>query len=375
MKIALVAHWDWVLYHFRLPLAERLRSCGAEIYLVSPRGEYAAGLREAGFRWLEWKVERRGTNPVREMASVAQLTRLYRREGLQAVHHFTVKPVLYGSVAAGYAGVPTTINTFSGLGFLFSESEKARAWRVLIQPLLRRMLRRPSAWTIFQNPADRDRLVRSRLAPDDRAVVIPGSGVDTRRFTPAEPAPAGDAPIVLMGARLLWDKGVGEFVEAARLLRDKGVRARFLLAGRVDDGNPQAVSERSVEEWRREGVVEFLGHRDDMPVLLRQAAVVALPSYHEGVPRFLLEAAATGLPIVATDVEGCRAVVKSGGNGLLVPVRNAQALADAIGFLIADSGLRARMGHASRQIALERFDETTILDQHEALYRRLGLVA
>src|SRR2546425_1950954 len=149
MKIALVAHWDWVLYHFRLPLAERLRSCGVEIYLVSPRGEYAAGLREAGFRWLEWKVERRGTNPVREMASVAQLTRLYRREGLQAVHHFTVKPVLYGSVAAGYAGVPTTINTFSGLGFLFSESEKARAWRVLIQPLLRRMLRRPSAWTIF----------------------------------------------------------------------------------------------------------------------------------------------------------------------------------------------------------------------------------
>src|SRR5262249_29718542 len=159
-----------------------------------------------------------------------------------------------------------------------------------------------------------------------------------------------------------------EFVEAARLLRAKGVQARFQLAGRLDTGNPQAVSPRTVEEWRREDCVELLGHRDDMTQLLREATIAALPSYHEGMPRFLLEAAATGLPIVATDVEGCRAAVKPGNNGFLVPPRDSRALADALGALIADSGLRARMGQASRQMALERFDETAILDQHETLY-------
>ena len=332
------------------------------------------GLQQAGLSWHEWRVERRVTNPVRETAAVARLARLYGRQGFTAVHHFTIKPVLYGSLAASVAGVPTTINTFSGLGFLFSADPRAAVLRVIVLPMLRRMLRRASAHTIFQNAADRDHFLVSGLVAADRALLIPGSGVDTRRYAPADRRVVDASPVVLMAARLLWDKGVGEFIEAARLLRTQGVRARFWLAGRVDGGNPACVPEETVEAWRREAVVELLGHREDMPVLLRQAAVAVLPSYREGVPRVLLEAAATGLPLVATDIDGCRMVVKPGHNGLLVPAKDPRALADAIGLLIRDAGLRARIGQASRQVAVEEFDEAQILDQHEAVYRRLGII-
>ena len=374
MKIAFTAHWDWVLYHFRLTLAERLRARGADVQFICPQGDYVHGLQEAGFRWLGWTVERRITNPLREMAAVVRLARLYRRERFAAVHHFTIKPVLYGSLAASMAGVPTTINTFSGLGFLFSASRKAAALRLLVLPVLRRMLHRASAHTIFQNPDDRDCFLRSDLVAPSRALLIPGSGVDTQRYSPANAGVGDDAPVVLMASRFLWDKGVGEFIEAARLLREHGVRARFWLAGRLDDGNPACVPPGTVEAWRREAVVQVLGHRDDMPTLLRQAAVAVLPSYREGVPRFLLEAAATGLPLVATDVEGCRMVVKPGRNGTLVRPKDPRALADAIEILLVDPALRTRMGQVSRQLAVEEFDEAHILEMHETLYRRLGII-
>src|SRR5437867_1401740 len=163
MKIAFTAHWDWVLYHFRLSLADRLRSRGAEVQFISPPGDYDGDLQRAGFGWFEWSVERRITNPLRETAAVVRLARLYRRERFAAVHHFTIKPVLYGSLAASIAGVPTTINTFSGLGFLFLTSRKAAALRLVVLPVLRRMLHRASAYTIFQNPDDRHCFVSSDL--------------------------------------------------------------------------------------------------------------------------------------------------------------------------------------------------------------------
>ncbi len=197
------------------------------------------------------------------------------------------------------------------------------------------------------------------------------SGVDTRRFSPCQDGHSS-TPVVLMASRLLWDKGVGEFVQAARHLRARGVEAQFWIAGAPDEGNPACLPDNVLIAWRREGVVEFLGHRSDMPELLRQASIAVLPSYHEGLPRFLLEAAATGLPLVATDIEGCRLVVRDGLNGLLVPPKDSHKLAEAIRTLLKDPPLRWRMGKASRAIAESKFDEKKIIAQSLAVYREVA---
>jgi glycosyltransferase involved in cell wall biosynthesis len=177
-----------------------------------------------------------------------------------------------------------------------------------------------------------------------------------------------------MASRLLWDKGVCEFVQMTRILRQNGVKARFLVAGAPDGGNPSNIDEETIERWKREGSVEFLGHRDDMPALLSEVNIAVLPSYHEGVPKFLLEAAATGLPLVATDIEGCRVIVREGFNGLLVPPRDVSALADAVQHLLQDEELRERFGKASRRIAVEKFSEGIVNRQYLDLYRRLEIL-
>lgn len=374
-RVALVAHWDWVLHNFRLSLAGRLRDRGLEVTFVCPPGEYVARLEQAGFRWLPWRVDRRGLNPLRDGASIARLAALYRHERFAAVHHFTIKPILYGSIAARLARVPATLNAFTGLGFLFSERPAAVRLRPLVLPVLRRLLHGPSVHTVFQNASDRARFVDARLVPADRVTIIGGSGVDTERFAPAPDVERPAQAVVLMAARLLWDKGVGEFVEAAGKLRAARTRATFRVAGTPDRGNPACIPDDVLERWRQEGTVEFLGHRDDMPAVVRQASIAALPTaYQEGVPRFLLEAAATGLPVVASDVEGCRVVVREGVNGFLVPPRDPAALAEALARLIEDRPLRERMGRAGREIAVATFDEHAILDQQERLYRALGVL-
>jgi glycosyltransferase involved in cell wall biosynthesis len=235
------------------------------------------------------------------------------------------------------------------------------------------MLNRRNAVTLFHNEDDRQELIKQRIVAGRNSVTVPSSGVNTERFRPGEPHSASRSPVVIMAARLLWDKGVAEFVEAARMARAHGVQARFVIAGAPDMGSTVAISDEQLGLWKREGSVEFLGHRDDMDVLLRDADVAVLPSHHEGIPRFLLEAAASGLPLVATDVGGCRVVARAGVNGVLVPVGQAEALFDALVPLLRDGALRARMGAASRKIALEEFSESDAMAAHLAILRRLGV--
>jgi glycosyltransferase involved in cell wall biosynthesis len=269
--------------------------------------------------------------------------------------------------------VSRVIDTFTGLGFLFSEAGVARLLRAGVLPLLRWALHRPAVLTVFQNAEDRDRFVGAGLVPARRTRVIAGSGVDVARFAPGPPADG--VPVALLAARLLWDKGVAEFVDAARRLRASGTEARYWVAGEADPGNPKSIALEQLKRWVEEGPVEFLGHRADMPELLRQVHVAVLPSYyHEGVPKFLLEAAAAGLPLVGSDIPGCRAVIEPEANGLLVPPRDPEALAAALGRLLRDSSLRRALGAAARATALERFDEQLIADQYEALYREAGVI-
>jgi glycosyltransferase involved in cell wall biosynthesis len=367
MKILLFANTDWYLYNFRLPLAKALRARGADVTLLSPPGEYAARLQGEGFRWLAFPFERKGMNPLAELAAILRLRRLYRRERPDLVHHFTVKPVLYGSLAARLAGVPAVVNSITGLGYLFlGKGIGRRLLRTLARTLYRLSLGRTRV--IFQNEDDRRAFLDLHLVRPEQADLVPGSGVDMTRFVPAS-EPDG-TPVVLLAARLLWDKGVGEFVEAARQLT---VRARFVLAGDPDADNPAAVPPEQLRAWQEEGVVEWQGWQDDMPTVLAGANIFCLPSYREGLSKTLAEAAACGRAIVTTDVPGCRDVVAHGVNGLLVEPRNADALAEAISALLADPSLRRKMGAAGRRIAEERFSIEHVVGATLAMYRQAGL--
>ena len=373
-KVLMVAHWDWVLYNFRLPLARMLREKGFEVTFVCPNGEYVPQLWEDGFRWVHWSVIRKSLNPAAELYSTFHLASIYRREQPKIIHHFTIKPNLYGSIAALLTGTKKVINTFTGLGFLFSEHPLAIGLRSSILPLAKLAFKASKGWSVFQNRQDLETCLRLKLVLPERTVIIAGSGVDTKRFCPNHVPPSsnhGHSVVVLMAARLLWDKGVGEFVEAARVLKARGVQVEFLLAGKPDNGNPMCVPEEWLRKWQGDGLIKWLGHRNDIPNLLQQVDIAVLPSYHEGASRFLLEAAACGLPLVATDIEGCRMVVRDGVNGFLVPVKDPYALADAIETLIRNPDLRRQMGIASRKIAEAEFDERIILNKWLELYDRV----
>jgi len=368
MKIILFANTDWYLYNFRLTLAQALRKKGHAVVLLSPPGEYGPRLVQAGFRWISFPLSRRGMNPFSELITLWRLARLYSRERPDLVHHFTVKCVLYGSLAAKMAGVKGVVNAIIGLGYVFIGDEwPVRLLRWLIKGFYRRALR--GTQVIFQNPDDQELFSRNGLVNRKQVTLIPSSGVDIEKFSPS-PEPAGE-PLVILPARMLWAKGVNEFVLAAGILRLAGVQARFALIGDTDPGNPEAVPVDQLEKWRKEGIIEWWGWQEDMPMLYRQAHIVCLPSYYrEGTPKSLIESAACGRPIVTTDRPGCREVVRHQQNGLLVPVRDSRALAEALKTLIGDAALRKRMGKKGRELAVAEFSLEKVIGQTLSVYEK-----
>lgn len=375
MKVVLFANTEWYLYNFRRSLALALREAGHELLLISPPGPYGERLRALGFRWEPLPMQRRSLNPLREMRLMWHLWRLFRREQPVLVHGFTIKCAVYGSLAARLAGVPARINAVAGMGYVFtSEDRKARLLRPVVRGLLKLALGGRDARLILQNPDDVAMFERAALVKADRVRLIAGSGVDCARFA-ARAGPRGDAgsPRVLLAARMLWDKGIAEFVEAARQLRAQGRAIDFLLAGDPDPGNPAAVPEAKLRGWVEEGLLQWLGHVEDMPALFASVDILVLPSYREGLPKGLIEAAACALPLVTTDVPGCREVVTDGVDGLLVPVRDARALARAIARLLDDADLARALGHAARGKALRQFDERIVIESTLAVYSELGV--
>lgn len=373
MKIVLYANTDWYLFNFRRSLALALQRSGHDVLLISPQGPYGARLLNLGLKWQPVPMDRRSLNPLREARLLVHLVRLFRRERPDIVHGFTIKCAVYGSIAARLAGAAGRVNAVAGMGYVFiSDSAKARLLRPLVRGLLKLSLDGKGARLILQNPDDAALFEQARLVDPRHVRLIPGSGVDCSRFVGRAAPAGGDGPLrVLLAARLLWDKGLAEYVEAARRLRAEGRPFRFLLAGDPDPGNPAAVPESVVAGWVEEGVVEWLGHVDDMPTLFSSVDMVVLPSYREGLPKGLIEAAACALPLVTTDVPGCREVVRDGEDGLLVPARDAGALADAIRRLADDPELARRLGQAARAKALAQFDETIVIERTMAVYREL----
>ena len=353
----------------RIAIATAALRAGYEVHVAAPHDSVATPvIRSAGCVVHDLRLDRSGIDAGAELRLLVDLCQLHRRIRPAITHHVTVKPVLLGSLAQRLVGHGVVVNAVPGLGYLYlSRGTMASLRRAALRVLYRVALRRPSSFAIFQNPDDLALFVRLGMVRADHAVLIRGSGVDLEQFPFVKPSDASRT--VVLPARMLGDKGVREFVGAARMLRARGVVARCVLVGGLDV-NRAAVARSELDAWQSEGIVEWLGRRDDMPEIMRDAAIVCLPSYREGVPKALLEAAATGRPIVTTDVPGCREVVTNGVNGLLVPPRDVPALADALQALLADSALRDRMGRAGRYRAEREFSREDVADVTLALYAR-----
>lgn len=361
----------WFFSH-RLPLATAAREQGARVSVAAPPGHLGGQVRALGFGYHPVAIHRGRGGVAAEAAAVGALHRLYRALRPDLVHHVTTKPVVYGSLAARAAGVPAVVNTVAGLGWVFtSDDGRARLLRRVLSLGYRAALAHPNSLSVFQNPDDLAAFVRAGLVRADRAELVRGAGVDTAVFAPS-PEPAGEVATIALFSRMLWDKGVGEFAAAARLLREREAPVRCLLVGDPDPGNPSSIPEATLRGWTEEGILEWRGHSDDVPSLMRQASVVVLPSYREGLPKVLLEAAASARAVVTTDVPGCREVVREGVNGLLVPPRDASALAAAIERLALDPLLRRRMGAEGRRMVEADFSQERVIGRMLDLYVRLA---
>lgn len=366
-----VVNVDWFFLSHRLPIALEAKRQGYQVHIATGLTDKQGELELHGLVVHPLTLDRSSAGLGNAWRTMVQLWQIFRAVRPDVVHLVTIKPVLLGGLVARLAGVPAVVAAVSGLGFVFmAKGVMASLRRWLVGGLYRLALGHHNLKVIFQNPDDQASLARLAHLTDRKVAMIRGSGVDLTQYG-VMPTPPG-MPVVLLAARLLADKGVLEFVQAARLLRQRGCNARFVLVGTVDTANPTSLSDAEVLAWVQDGVVEWWGHRADMPHVLAAAQVVVLPSYYgEGLPKVLIEAAACGRVVVTTDHPGCRDAIDLGVTGVLVPVRNAVALADAMEALINDP-LRCKvMGDAGRALAEKAFDVRQVVTAHLQIYEEL----
>lgn len=372
-KVLISVNSAWNIANFRSGLIQALQAEGWEVVAAAPPDEYVDRVRELGCRFVPVAMDSAGTNPARDLALHRRFKDVLREERPDVFLGFTIKPNIYGSLAAHSLGIPV-VNNVAGLGTAFIR----RNWLTVLARNLYKIALRKSHTVFFQNDEDRRYFLEGNLLRAGQTDRVPGSGVDLARFqqTPM-PARAVDEPLhFLFVGRVLRDKGILEYVDAARRVRATGVVADFAILGPVDVQNRTALCNADVDQWVAEGVVRYLGTTDDVRPYLQAADCVVLPSYREGVPRTLLEAASIGRPLIATDAPGCRDVVDDGINGLLVRVGDGADLADKCMHLAAlGSDERARMGRASRAKAEAEFDEQLVTRKYVACLRAIEAIA
>ena len=364
-QVAFLVTEDWYFYSHRLGLARFARDAGYDICVGTRIGSRRAELEAEGFAVVDIPFERSLRYPLRDFAAYRAIRRLLSEFQPDIVHLVSLKPILLGGYALdGHRETPS-ISAFTGLGYLFSsDALLARCLKPVVGRVLRRLLRRPQSWILAQNTDDLEVLRSNGIDANGREKLIRGSGVDLEAYRP-QPELEESPPVVLLPARILVDKGVHEFVAAARVLRRQGVAARFVLAGAHDPDNPGAVDPTHLKRWLDEGVIEWWGHCQNMPEIYARSTLVCLPSHREGLPLSLLEAAACARPIIATNVPGCREVCVDRQTGLSVPVKNAGALAKAIEELLADPERRRAYAQnardrVAREFSLERIARETL---------------
>jgi glycosyltransferase involved in cell wall biosynthesis len=369
-KVMIAVNTSWNVVNFRAGLVRGLIQRGYQVVVAAPPDDYSPQIEKLGASYVPLPMDNQGTSPTKDVMLFQRFWKIMRREKPDVFLGFTVKPNVYGALAAHSLCIPV-INNISGLGTVFIR----RTWLTHIVKALYRAVLGKSHVVFFQNDDDRKLFLDERLVPSDRTAMLPGSGIDISRFEPAKDVRDPTSPFrFLLIARLLWDKGVREYVEAARLVRAKAPGTKFQLLGFLDVANQTAVAREDVEAWVNDGIIEYLGTTDDVRPFIAAADCVVLPSYREGTPRSLLEAAAMAKPLIATDVPGCREVVEHAINGFLCSARDASSLAHTkLRMLHLEASERAAMGQAGRAKIEARFDESIVVARYlEAVERAVG---
>ncbi len=359
MKIAVVLNTSWNIYNFRLGLIESLQNQGHEVFAVAPHDEYTKYLIEKGCKYEKVTMDSRGANPFKDLALTFELYRIYRRIKPDVILHFTIKPNIYGSFAASLLKIPV-INNVCGLGTVFLK--KGIVYK--IAKLMYRLSFRYPKKVLFQNHEDRALFVNERLIDSSKTDIVPGSGIDLNKFV-FENLPENKEFTFLLVSRLIHDKGIIEFIEAIRKLKEKGIKARYQLLGAIDEKHKRGIPEKKIRTWIESDTVEYLGRAEDVRDFIRKADCVILPSYREGTPHTLLEASSMGRPIITTDVAGCNNVVVNNFNGLLCRIKDPEDLARKME-LMQQLGLQERQAMGKRgRIRMESFfSEKVVIEKY-----------
>jgi glycosyltransferase involved in cell wall biosynthesis len=356
VKVLFVVVEDKYFLIQRLNLALAVRDAGHKVVVASRKSELSQKIKDLGFEYIDTASAREGRNPLKELATILRLASIYRKLKPDLVHHISIKPVLYGSIAAKLAGVKRVVNLINGLGFVFAEDKslKRSLFKVFISVFYKIALLGKSVKVIFQNPDDREYFVTKKLIPRNRTHVILGSGVDMDKF-PYTLEPEGKVQIMFC-ARMIWDKGIKYLIEASKLLKEKGLDFDLNFIGAPDESNPQSVSESQLKSWDEQGLINYKGFQNNIPEIIKSHHIITLPTfYREGVPLSLIEAASIGRPIVTTDMPGCREIVKNEKNGFVVPIKDSTALANSLERLVIDKNLREQYGRESRRMVEDIF--------------------
>ncbi len=383
MKICFIYNTDWGLWQFRKGLLKDLKGAGHDIYAICPPGDFVPRLEGLGVKHMPLHVDRTGVNPLKDLALLARLYGIFKREKFDIIHSFTIKPNIYGAFAARLAGGLPFIASIEGLGYAFTPNGGGIKHKLLgrIAGFLYRRAFRNASFAVFLNRDDMEFFRMNGLVNGTKSRLIRGAGIDIEEYAPVAPEDpavqrlrAGlsikkDDVVITLAARLLREKGIAEFIEAARLLKAKYPGTAFLLAGGTDPGNPSAMPEKTLIEAQSEGWIKWLGHRSDMKTIFALSDVITLPSYYrEGLPMVLLEAMAMEKPIVTTDNVGCRDVVEEGRNGFMVPMNEPEALSEKLELLIRDRKMRVLFGRRGRLKAIFEFNQEMVNRETESLY-------
>jgi len=380
-KVAFLSHLDLNLFLFRLSWMEALIEKGYEVYAIVPKGKFINEFHKYGIKTIEYAIDRGGLNPVSEFIVILKLYRIFKKEKFDILHTFTFKPNIYGAIAGELSGIPIIINQVTGLGSLYAENNLRLRILRFVGSFLYCISFKIAKKVIFQNPDDLEDI--KHLLNINKAIIIRGTGVDINFFSSDKIVQSRtdelrkgysinkNSVIITLIARLIWHKGIKEFVEAANLLAKKYNNLLFLIVGWIDKGNSTAVTEAFIQEVQRSHYIRFLGEREDIKEILALTDIYTLPSYREGTPRTVLEAMAMSKPIITTDVPGCRQTVEDGLNGFLVLHKDSHALAQALEKLILDKDLREKMGKASRDKVVREFSDDVVIKQVLKLYKDL----
>lgn len=371
-KLLYLVTEDWYFCSHRLSLARKAKNKGYDIVVVTRVTHHKEQIEKEGFRLIPIPFIRRSKDILHELSTLIKIVRIYKEERPDIVHNIGIKPVLYGTWATKFIKIPIVINLLAGLTEKFHPNEwKSSLIRKMVNLAYRVGYLGVNAFTVFQNPADMNNFLKQGVVEKEKVQLIRGSGVDTEIFSPSQ-EPEG-IPVIVLASRLIWEKGVGEFVEASTLLKAGGTHCRMVLVGDCDPDSTGSVPQEQLKKWHSEGIIEWWGHKDNMAEVFSKTHIACLPSYHEGTPRVLLEAASCGKPIVTTDVPGCRQIIKDNEGGFIVPIKNPQALAESIRTLVDNPELRMKMGKRGREIIISEFSDDIIIGQTMALYERLLL--